>query len=45
LICLNYFRFLGPKAEWEKKGGPWIWCAWVVDCLLNLLAKGFFLRN
>jgi hypothetical protein len=27
LICLNYFRFLGPKAEWEKKGGPWIWCA------------------
>ena len=20
-ICLNYFRFLGPIAEWEKKGG------------------------
>jgi hypothetical protein len=18
----------------EKKGGPWIWCTWVVDCLL-----------
>jgi hypothetical protein len=25
-ICLNYFRFLDPIAEWEKKGGPWIWC-------------------
>jgi hypothetical protein len=25
-ICLNYFRFLGPIAEWEKKWGPWIWC-------------------
>jgi hypothetical protein len=24
-ICLNYFRFLGPTAEWGKKrGGPWI---------------------
>ena len=20
-ICLNYFRFLGPIAEWEKKVG------------------------
>jgi hypothetical protein len=26
-ICLNYFRFLGPIAEWEKRGGSWIWCA------------------
>jgi hypothetical protein len=21
LICLNYFRFFGPIAEWEKKVG------------------------
>ncbi len=35
-ICLNYFRFLGPIAKQEKKGGPWIWCASVVDCLLKM---------
>jgi hypothetical protein len=25
-ICLNYLRLLSPIAEWEKMGGPWIWC-------------------
>jgi hypothetical protein len=35
-ICLNYFRFLGSIAEWEKKVGSMDLVHLMVDCLLNV---------